>query len=242
MKNRRTGFRLVIGGITIVYLLLAGYWFFYGKFREDKGMKETLLLQPEMENDGKTDGAGSRKIALTFDDGPHPVYTPMLLEGLKQRGVKATFFLMGSAVEKYPDIVKEIADDGHLIGNHTFHHVGLENADKALIESEVVSANELIEKVSGERPQFIRPPFGQCDEGIETDTGMICVLWSIDPQDWCTKDASKVVKRVLANARDNGIILMHDQYKTSVMAAFTIIDELQKQGYEFVTVDEILLD
>ena len=106
----------------------------------------------------------------------------------------------------------------------------------------MVSANELIEEIAGERPQFIRPPFGQCDAGIESDTGMICVLWSIDPQDWCTKDASKVVKRVLANARDNGIILMHDQYKSSVMAAFTIIDELQKEGYEFVTVDEILLD
>ena len=197
------------------------------------------------ELDGETRQAltGEPKyIALTFDDGPHPVYTPMLLEGLKKRGVKVTFFLMGSAVEKYPDIVKQIADDGHLIGNHTFHHVGLENADTALIESEVVSANELIEKIAGERPQFIRPPFGQCDDGIESDTGMICVLWSIDPQDWCTKDASKVVKRVMANAKDNGIILLHDQYKTSVMAAFTIIDELQKEGYEFVTVDEILLD
>ena len=71
---------------------------------------------------------------------------------------------------------------------------------------------------------------------------MICVLWSIDSQDWCTKDASKVVRRVLPNVRDNSIILMHDQYKTSVQAAFTIIDELQKEGYEFVTVDEILLD
>ncbi len=241
MKDRRKLFRLMIGGVVTAYLLLAGYWFFTGRFREDK-MKETVIWQSETEKDDKPEETGGKKIALTFDDGPHPVYTPMLLEGLKKRGVKVTFFLMGSAVEKYPDIVKQIADDGHLIGNHTFHHVGLENADTALIESEVVSANELIEKIAGERPQFIRPPFGQCDDGIESDTGMICVLWSIDPQDWCTKDAAKVVRRVVANAKDNGIILLHDQYKTSVMAAFTIIDELQKEGYEFVTVDEILLD
>lgn len=241
MKNRRTRFRLVMGGIAAAYLLLAGYWFFTGRFREDN-MKETVIWQSETENDIKTEGTGGKKIALTFDDGPHPVYTPMLLDGLKKRDVKVTFFLMGSAVEKYPDIVKQIADDGHLIGNHTFHHVGLKNADAALIESEVISANELIEEIAGEQPQFIRPPFGNCDTGIESDTGMICVLWNIDPQDWCTKDASRVVKRVMANAKDNGIILMHDQYKTSVMAAFTIIDELQKEGYEFVTVDEILLD
>lgn len=239
--NRRIGFKVILGGIAAGYLLLAGYLLINGRFHEDKGMRETALLQSEAESDGKP-AERAKKIALTFDDGPHPVYTPMLLEGLKKRDVKVTFFLMGSAVEKYPDIVKRISDDGHLIGNHTYHHVGLDNADEKLIQSEVVSANELIEQVAGERPQFIRPPFGQCNDQIETDTGMICVLWSIDPQDWCTNDASKVVKRVLANARENGIILMHDQYKTSVMAAFTIIDELQKEGYEFVTVDELLLD
>ncbi len=242
MKKGRTRFRVIVGGIAAAYLLLAGYWFFSGKFRGDEGMKETVIWQSETENDKGPGEEGGKKVALTFDDGPHPVYTPMLLEGLKKRGVKVTFFLMGSAVENYPDIVKEIADDGHLIGNHTLHHVGLENADAALIRSEVVSANELIEEVTGESPQFIRPPFGQCNDGIESDTGMICVLWSIDSQDWCTKDASKVVRRVLPNVRDNSIILMHDQYKTSVQAAFTIIDELQKEGYEFVTVDEILLD
>lgn len=242
MKNEPVRLKFMVGGMAAVCLLLGGYLFFNGKFDENKEMKETVIWQSETDNENKPEEQGGKKIALTFDDGPHPVYTPMLLEGLKERNVKATFFLMGSAVEKYPDIVKEISQDGHLIGNHTFHHVGLKNADADLIESEVVSANELIEQVTGERPQFIRPPFGQCSAGIESDTGMICVLWNIDSQDWCTKDASKVVKRVLANSRENGIILMHDQYKTSVMAAFTIIDELQKEGYEFVTVDEILLD
>lgn len=230
MKERRAWARFFVGSVLAAYLILTGYLFYAEKNVEVSS--GAVWKQPEK----------IKKIALTFDDGPHPVYTPMLLDGLKKRGVRATFFLMGSAAEKYPDIVKQIADDGHLIGNHTFHHVSLENADEKMIQREVVSANELIEEISGEYPQFIRPPFGQCDKQVENQTGMLCVLWNIDPLDWCTADASKVVQRVLKNARDNGIILMHDQYKTSVMAVFTVIDELQKQGYEFVTVDEILLD
>ncbi len=242
MRNRHKWLRIMTVGLFAAYLLLAGYFFFClktGKSNTNE-MQETMYRQPEEEVDHEE--AGSKKIALTFDDGPHPVYTPMLLEGLRKRGVKVTFFLMGSAVEKYPGIVEEIAEDGHLIGNHTFHHVSLENADDHMIEKEVLSANALIEEVSGQYPQFIRPPFGQCSDQIENKAGMICVLWNIDPLDWCTPDASKVVQRVLADARENGIILMHDQYKTSVLAAFTIIDELQKEGYEFVTVDEILLE
>lgn len=257
MKNRYKWLRIMTGGLFAAYLLLTGYLFLYDSTEEKKWgeLQETAYWQSQSEG-GKSTGQNNdnnevmltetkkepKKIALTFDDGPHPVYTPMLLEGLRKRGVKVTFFLMGSAVENYPDIVEEIAKDGHLIGNHTFHHVSLKNADNHLIEAEVLSANELIEEVSGQYPQFIRPPFGQCGDQIESETGMICVLWSIDPLDWCTPDASKVVERVLANARENGIILMHDQYKTSVLAAFTIIDQLQKEGYEFVTVDEILLE
>lgn len=247
MRNRHQWSKIAAGGLFAAYLLLTGCLFLSAKSPESLqgNLAETASRQSRAETKaGEITGENTekKKIALTFDDGPHPVYTPMLLEGLRERGVKVTFFLMGSAVESYPDIVKQIAADGHLIGNHTFHHVSLENADENMIRTEVISANELIEEVSGQYPQFIRPPFGQCSERIENQTGMLCVLWNIDPLDWCTPDASKVVQRVVSNARDNAIILMHDQYKTSVMAAFTIIDELQKEGYEFVTVDEILLD
>lgn len=247
MRNRHQWSKMVAGGFLAAYLLLTGCLFLIDKSSKSprESLAETVSRQSQAEtktNEITGENAEMKKIALTFDDGPHPVYTPMLLEGLRERGVKVTFFLMGSAVESYPDIVKQIAEDGHLIGNHTFHHVSLENADDNMIQAEVVSANELIEEVSGQYPQFIRPPFGQCSDRIESQTGMLCVLWNIDPLDWCTADASKVVQRVVSKARENGIILMHDQYKTSVMAAFTIIDELQKEGYDFVTVDEILLD
>lgn len=258
MKNRHQWSKIAAGGLIAAYLLLTGCLFLmHHSLKATKNSVTEAASWVSGRDEGMTnadsetgadclEGSGGsmpdKKIALTFDDGPHPVYTPELLDGLKERGIKATFFLMGSEVENYPDVVKRMANEGHLIGNHTFHHVSLENADENMIRTEVISANELIEEVTGQYPQFIRPPFGQCSERIESQTGMICVLWNIDPLDWCTPDASEIVQRVVSNARDHAIILLHDQYKTSVMAAFTIIDELQKEGYEFVTVDEILLD
>lgn len=234
--------RLSIGGVVLC-VLLAGCLFLCRKSGEKTQSiwRQTWHLLNESEKD-TNDVMSTKKIALTFDDGPHPVYTPMLLDGLEKRGVKATFFLIGTAVENYPEVAKRIADEGHLIGNHTYHHVSLENADEAMIEEEVVAANQMMEEVTGQYPQLIRPPFGQSSSQIEVQTDMICVLWTIDPLDWCTTDAATVAQRVLKNSKENGIILLHDEYKTSVMAAFTIIDELQKKGYEFVTVDELLLD
>lgn len=243
MKNRYQRFHIAIGGLAILCLLLCGYLFVWDKSgdSEDREAVEATVIS-ETDTMRENSDTDVKRIALTFDDGPHPVYTPMLLEGLKKRDVKASFFLLGKAAEEYPDIVKEMHEKGHLIGNHTYHHVDIKNANADMIEKEVVSANELIEEITGQYPQFIRPPFGHQDDGIEEMTGMICVMWNVDPLDWCTTDASLVVERVLAHAEDDCIILMHDQYKSSVQAAFTIVDELQKRGYEFVTVDELLLD
>lgn len=184
----------------------------------------------------------TKKIALTFDDGPHPTYTPMLLDGLKERGIHATFFLLGQSAQNYPDLVRRMQEEGHLIGNHTFYHTDLKNADAVTLNREVVKTNEVIEKITGETPQYIRPPFGSHDDNLEEMTGMLVVLWTVDPLDWCCEDAASIVRRVEENAQDNAIILMHDSYKSSVMAALTVVDELQKQGYEFVTVDEILFE
>ena len=150
----------------------------------------------------------------------------MLLDGLKERGIHATFFLLGESAQNYPDLVKRIQEEGHLIGNHTFHHTDLKNADTVLLHQEVVKTNEVIEKITGQTPQYIRPPFGSHKDSLEEQTGML----------------AGIVRQIEKNAKDNGIILMHDSYKTSVMAALTAIDDLQKEGYEFVTVDEILFE
>lgn len=182
------------------------------------------------------------RIAITFDDGPHPRYTEKLLDGLAQRGVKATFFVTGANVEKYPEIIKRMQEEGHLIGNHTYHHVQLTAANEKQFREEIISTNEAIREVTGEDTAYIRPPYGSWNKKYEEELNMFPVLWTIDPRDWCSDDAACIVRNTIARIKDNDIILMHDQYKSSVDAALEIVDELQKEGYEFVTVEELLFD
>ena len=182
------------------------------------------------------------KVALTFDDGPHPVCTPQLLDGLKKRDVKVTFFVKGEKVESYPEIVKRASEDGHLIGNHTFHHVQLTAANSDDFKKEIISTNDIIQEVTGKETSFIRPPYGSWDKKYEKELNMFPVLWDVDPLDWCSTNVDKIVRSVLAGTKENSIILMHDSYDSTVTAALQVVDILKAEGYEFVTVDEILFD
>lgn len=183
-----------------------------------------------------------KKISLTFDDGPNPDYTEELLKGLKERGVKATFFLLGKEVDKYPEIVKMIYDEGHLIGTHSYEHVNLNNLCEAAAIEQVDKTNEAIFGITGEYPEYIRPPFGCWKCNLDYETKMIEVLWDVDPRDWATNNSDVIAKRVVDKAEEDDIILLHDASESSVKAAFKIIDALKEQGYAFVTVDEILLN
>lgn len=182
------------------------------------------------------------KVALTFDDGPHPVCTPQLLDGLKKRDVKVTFFVTGENVESYPEIVKRASEEGHLIGNHTFHHVQLTAANSDDFKKEIISTNDIIQEVTGKETSFIRPPYGSWDKKYEKELNMFPVLWDVDPLDWCSTNVDKIVRSVLAGTKENSIILMHDSYDSTVTAALQVVDILKAEGYEFVTVDEILFD
>ncbi len=182
------------------------------------------------------------KIAITFDDGPHPYYTEQLLDGLKERGAKATFFVMGKQAEAYPELVLRMHEEGHLVGNHTYSHIQLGENNRETFKAELVRTNELLSDITGEEPQYVRPPYGSWDKSFEAELTMIPVLWTIDPMDWCSSDVKGIVSRVTRKAEENAVILMHDEYKSSVTAALDIVDILQKRGYEFVTVDEILFD
>lgn len=183
-----------------------------------------------------------KKIAITFDDGPHPYYTPQLLDGLKERGVTATFFLTGEGAEQNPEIVRRMYEEGHLIGNHTYSHLQLNESNGECFKQELIRTNEILAEITGEEVQYVRPPYGSWNRQFEKELNMIPVLWTIDPLDWCSNNAACIAQKVCAKAEENAIILMHDQYKTSVTAALEIIDTLTAQGYEFVTVEEILFD
>ncbi len=185
---------------------------------------------------------GSKKIALTFDDGPHPFYTHQLIQGLRERNVKATFFITGKNVEAYPEIVREMYEAGHLIGNHTYNHTQLTTRNAESFKQEILQTNQAIKEVTGADTIYIRPPYGSWNKEFEKELNMFPVLWTVDPLDWCSGDVAGIVKKVTSQVKENDIILMHDQYKTTVTAALKIVDELQAKGYEFVTVDELLFD
>lgn len=182
------------------------------------------------------------KVALTFDDGPHPVYTEKLLDGLKERKICATFFLIGKNIEGKEALVKRMEEEGHLIGNHTYHHVKLTGISEKQVEEEIQETCEKICEVTGKYTAFIRPPFGVWKKNLDFEITMIPVSWNVDSRDWTTKNTDKIVKTVVKDVKEGDIILMHDIFDSSVQAALKIADILSGQGYEFVTVDELLLE
>ena len=182
------------------------------------------------------------KIALTFDDGPSAAWTPALLDGLKERGVKATFFLIGENADKNPEIVKRMAEEGHLIGNHTYHHVELTKVSENEARLELADTSAVIVRITGKEPEYMRPPFGAWQRKLEQEIQILPVLWTIDPLDWTTENQDEIVNKVVTEAEENDIILLHDCYKSSIEAGLRIVDILQEEGFVFVTVDELLLN
>ena len=167
--------------------------------------------------------------ALTFDDGPDIRYTPLLLDGLKERNVRVSFFLLGEKVEQYPELVERMQKEGHLVGNHTYHHVQLNKLNETKAREEILKTNNLIYETTGVYPLYLRPPFGAWKKNLE-----LCV-------DWKVQNTEKIVRTVQEQIEDGAIILMHDEYDTSVEAALQVVDELKNQGYELVTVDQLIL-
>ena len=181
-------------------------------------------------------------IALTFDDGPHPRSTRKLLDGLKERGIQATFFLMGSNIEGNEELVEEMKLAGHLIGNHGYSHIQMTKAGAEATFQSIEKTGHIIEEITGEKPEYWRPPYGEWNGELEDAVRMTTVLWTLDSLDWKYRSAAPVVRRVLKEAEDGDIILMHDIFDTSVEAALEIVDTLVQQGYTFVTVDELTID
>ena len=209
---------------------------------ENTGMGQSAAVQVSENSSIRAEKTITAKVALTFDDGPHPVYTPQLLDGLNERGVHATFFVVGKNILGNEALLKRMETEGHLIGNHTYSHVKLSELDIARACAEVEKTNALICEVTGKEPEFIRPPFGEWKKAMECSFEMIPVLWDVDPLDWCCGSSSTVIEKVVKAVEEDDIILLHDASESSVEAALGIIDALEKQGYEFVTVDEVIFE
>ena len=179
-------------------------------------------------------------IALTFDDGPHPQHTAVLLDGLRERGAKATFFLVGCQVELAPELVERMAAEGHQIGVHTLEHKQVNGLSRVDFDRQVESLRRVLYPLVGERELWLRPPYGIMDENTLRWADGPVVLWSVDPEDWKDGDAKRIVRHITDRVRDGDIVLLHDIYPASVEAALQVVDRLRADGWRFVTVEQLL--
>lgn len=238
--RKKIGLGVILGvflffcGQTVAAVTAQGMW----------GNRETKAEGQESGNLPKAgSGNGNQKVvALTFDDGPHETWTPLLLDGLKERGVKATFFLMGENIAGKEEIVRRMSREGHLIGNHSFKHVQLTKAGMDEVCASFEKTGDIIEELTGSRPLYVRPPYGDWNEELECRTNLTTVLWDVDSLDWSYKNRRRVVNKVCREVEDGDIILMHDIFQSSEEAALEIIDRLQAEGWQFVTVEEVMID
>lgn len=178
-------------------------------------------------------------IALTFDDGPRRATTTALLDGLAQRGVPATFFLIGDQIVGQEDLVRRMDAEGHQIGIHTYDHVTLTGLNRADFDAQVDKTRQMLKNILGHNDFVLRPPYGLYDQSVQNKAECPIILWSIDPKDWGDKNADREVAHIVSEARDGSIVLMHDIYPASVEAALRVVDELHAQGYLFVTVEQL---
>ena len=186
------------------------------------------------------------KIALTFDDGPHPRITPKILDILAEYGIKATFFEVGENIELYPDVSRRVVAEGHEIGNHTYTHPHLAKTDYCSLLDEVSRCEKTITEITGVKPSLFRPPEGVIDgkvRKVAENSGYSLIVWTVDTRDWAKTSADAIVKNVLGNINSGDIILMHDYTSGNchtIEALRRMIPALRDMGYEFVTVGELL--
>ena len=162
-----------------------------------------------------------------------------LLDGLAERGVTATFFLIGCQIADNEDVIRRMDREGHQIGIHTFDHMQLTELNQADFDAQVETTRTLLKDLLGHNDFLLRPPFGKWDEGVRTRANCPIILWSIDPEDWDDKNTARVVEQVVSQAQDGSIILLHDIYPESVDAALQIVDRLHAEGYYFCTIDQL---
>lgn len=178
-------------------------------------------------------------IALTFDDGPNPSNTQRILDVLNENYSHATFFVVGTNAEKYPDTLKAILTSGSEIGNHSYSHANLTKLDSEEIEKEIEDVNRAVKKATGEETTVIRPPYGAFTDEVLAQLQEPVVLWDLDTEDWDSRNAQTIVDKVMSEVKDGDIVLMHDIYESTAEAVEILVPKLKEQGFQIVTVSEM---
>ncbi len=225
---------------SLILIVLCGIFFVIAKlFMLIFTPEEALVVAPKE----AVPVIKKNAVALTFDDGPHPAFTLRLLDVLDKNNVKATFFVVGKQVKKYPEFLREIKKSGHDIENHTFNHPFLPTLDKAGVIKELELNKEEIRKAAGVEPVFFRPPYGRYDEKVidaALSRGFFAVLWSISGADYGATDPDVIKMKVLSGLKDGDIILLHSGVEATLKALPEIIAEIKNRGFEFKKVSDLI--
>jgi peptidoglycan/xylan/chitin deacetylase (PgdA/CDA1 family) len=191
---------------------------------------------------GGAHDASAKVVSLTFDDGPHPTFTPRVLDVLRAKGVQATFFMIGRQAERYPELVQQVAAAGHLIGNHTWNHAHLQGLPEDRFAFEVDHTRDVLESISGQQVVCTRPPYGDArPDTVQrlADHGQASVVWSADSEDFDKPGVDAIVRNALEHLGPGSIVLMHDgggNRDQTIAALPRIIDEIRARGYQIVPV------
>nr|WP_295678005.1 polysaccharide deacetylase family protein [uncultured Lachnoclostridium sp.] len=178
-------------------------------------------------------------IALTFDDGPHDIYTVRILDALKKYGGKATFFVLGQRVDNHSKVLNRMIKEGSEIGNHSYSHPLLTTSTVEKIKREIAKTQEAIIRCTGYTPKLVRPTYGAVNQTVRSAIHYPMIEWSVDTEDWKSRNVDMIVKEAMKGAKDGAIILMHDVYPTTATAAEKVIQKLTKEGYQLVTISEL---
>ena len=216
-------------------------------YDELNGIIKNKYLKYSKKNNIKQDNnrnlkefSNKKLIAFTFDDGPSYIGTNKLLDNLDKYNARVTFFVLGSRVENYKDTLTKAYKMGNTIGNHTYSHSNLLKLDNYSVMDEIKKTNEAIKNITGSETIYLRPPYGNINSDIKNISNMYTILWDLDTEDWKYKDKDRIADYIISNAHDGAIVLLHDLYETSVDGALLAMERLEKEGYAFVTIDEMI--
>lgn len=220
------------------------FWVVFGStFVSAWAAPSTIYSFPDKVAEGGGD-PNTKYIALTFDDGPHKVLTPRLLDGLKETGAKVTFFVMGVKVDLHPTILKRAIEEGHEIANHAWNHPVLSKLPWEDVHRQLRETSDALFNVTGVQPKVMRPPYGntnkRLNDRIYKETQMPAIMWSLDTLDWKRPGVDAIVDRVQKKAAGGTVILCHDIHPDTIAAVIRLVPELQKKGFVFKTVSEMI--
>ena len=216
-------------------------------YNELKGIIKNKYLKYSEKDNIKQDNnrdlkefSNKKLIAFTFDDGPSYIGTNKLLDNLDKYNARVTFFVLGSRVNNYKDTLTKAYKMGNTIGSHTYSHSNLLKLDNYSVMDEIKKTNEAIKNITGSETIYLRPPYGNINSDIKNISNMYTILWDLDTEDWKYKDKDRIADYIVSNAHDGAIVLLHDLYETSVDGALLAMERLEKEGYAFVTIDEMI--